>query len=271
MRLDMGTAWNGATAMIDANRDVLLVIAGVFFFLPTLALTLLVPGMQPPQNATEAQMEQFLATFWTDNGIWLLLYAVISYIGTLALLALLRDSSRPTVGEAIKAGAIAFLPYLGAQVLIGLVLVVVVGGLLGAIFASGVTALIVLGVTAALAVLAYVYTKTSLVAPVIAIERIFNPVKAIVRAWRLTSGNSVRLFLFYVLLFIAFIVIAIVLSMIIGLLTLALGEGHAAVIVSAIFNGLMGAVATVIFIAVIASVHRQFAGPSAEQVGTTFE
>ena len=41
MKFDMSAAWNEATRLMAANRDVLLIVAGVFFFLPYVAFMLI--------------------------------------------------------------------------------------------------------------------------------------------------------------------------------------------------------------------------------------
>ena len=43
MKLDLSAAWDGAMTMIRANREVVTVLAGVFFFLPNLAFSLFLP------------------------------------------------------------------------------------------------------------------------------------------------------------------------------------------------------------------------------------
>ena len=63
-KLDMGRAWNEAVALISANRDMVLIVAGVFFLLPNLMLSMLAPGAaQPPTmpEGTEANMDQVMA------------------------------------------------------------------------------------------------------------------------------------------------------------------------------------------------------------------
>ena len=43
MKLDLNAAWDHAVRLIAANREVMLVLAGVFFFLPYVLFLLLVP------------------------------------------------------------------------------------------------------------------------------------------------------------------------------------------------------------------------------------
>ena len=270
MKFDMSEAWREAMAMISANREVLLIVAGIFFLLPSLALMLSIGGFQEsmiadPENA-EAQLAELYAGWW-----WLFILVLLAeVVGYLALLALLRDSSRPTVGEALRTGLVGLLPAIGSYILLVLGLGLVLGLLIGAAYASGSGAVSAIAVILAVVVFVYVCVKVSLSGPVIAIDKVFNPVTVLTRSWKLTKGNSVRLFLFYLLLIIVYIVAAMVLGAVLGALTLALGPS-VALTANAIVSGLLSAVVTVVFVAVFAAVHRQLSGPSAAAVSQTFE
>jgi hypothetical protein len=116
----------------------------------------------------------------------------------------------------------------------------------------------------------YVYVKASLTAPVIAIEKIYNPLRVIGRSWRLTKGNSLRIFLFYLLLMVVYVVISMVLGLIGTVVLVTLGSS-AAELVNSIVSGILGAISAVVFVAVIAAIHRQLSGPSPAAVSATFE
>jgi len=117
--------------------------------------------------------------------------------------------------------------------------------------------------------LLYLFTKFMLVPPVFAIERVANPITALGRSWRLTKGNSVRLFFFVVLLAIALVVVGGVISMILGLI-FALAGKEIALVGNAIVSGLVNGTFYVIFLAVLAAMHRQLSGGSPEVIGETF-
>ena len=248
-------------------------VAGIFFFLPSLVMTLVMPDMAQfaaldPENleAISAEITQVYASWW-----WLIAIAfVLQLVGYLSLLALLRDDARPTVGEAIKTGFTGLLPAIGSYLLfsfgLGLALVLVVAPLA----ALGVGALAAIAMLVALVGAIYAMVKVSLSAPVIAIEKVFNPIAVLARSWRLTKGNSLRIFGFFVLIMIVYFVLSMVVGMVImGVLTL-LGDSLG-VIVNGVLSGLLGAFATVVFVAVLAAIHRQLAGPSAAAVSETFE
>ena len=275
MKLDMGRAWNDAMALLRGNQQVVLIVAGVFFFLPNLALMLLMPETMAQAETQVAGDADFGAAIETASvlygKIWwqLTVISTLSAVGMLGLLALLTDRARPTVGEALKTGVVCLLPYIGAQLLIGLafvtivLIVLVVGG------AAGAAAAAIVGLLAAVAAI-YLLTKFSLTIPVIVIDGVRNPVRALARSWSLTKGNSLRLFLFFLLLLLAFIVIAIVLGIAGAVVGFVAGEAGT-VFVSALINALTNMVGITLYLAVLAAVHRQLSGGSPQALSETFE
>ena len=275
MKFDMSAAWNEALRLISANRQGITIVAGVFFFLPYLAFMLLFMNQMNALEAAQASnpdpdaMGAAMMTFYGDVWWVILLFMVIQGIGMLGLLTLLTDRSRPTVGAALASGARLFLPYFGAQLLMGVVfgllLLVPIAVGAGASAAAGV----VLGIAAVIAFV-YLFVKFLLTPAVIAIERQANPISALSRSWQLTKGNSLRIFLFIFLLFVAVMIVGGVFSMILGLL-FALAGAEAAVIGQALVSGLVNAVFYVIFLGVIAAIYRQLAGTSGEALHETFD
>ncbi len=274
MKFDMSAAWRDATAMMTRNREVLLIIAGLFFFLPSVVLALFTGDTQAemesiaisdPELATQAAMAVYGQWWWL-----LVLISLASIVGYLALLALLRDHTRPTVGQAIRIGITGLLPAIGTYILLVIGLGLGIGILAAVAVGTGSTAIGALIVVIAAVLAIYVSVKLSLSGPVIAIDKVYNPIKVLTRSWRLTKGNSLRLFLFYLLLAIVYIVIAVILGMIVGALTLAVGTG-VGLTLNGILSGLISAAMSVVFVAVIAAAHRQLAGPSAAAVSETFE
>jgi len=276
IKLDMGKAWNDAVALLSANKDVVLIVAAVFFFLPNAIATLAMPqataeleamaaaNAEPDLQAMLDMMLAFYAEIW-----WILvLLAVFQAIGVLGLLALLTDTSRPTVGEALAFGAKALIPYIGAQLLGSFLIALVVGVLiaLGSLIAPAVGVLLgLVGFVIAI----YLYVKFSLVSPVIAIERKLNPFTVLRRSWDLTKGNSLRLFLFYLLLVVVLFVVTALASMLWAIFGI-MGE-QAGLFASAIGGALVTMASVAIFLAVLAAVHRQLSGGSSEAIRETFD
>lgn len=224
MKLDIGQAWNDAVALMLSNKDVLGIVAAVFFFLPTLALSILAPTTQVEAAAAGGQ-EQLLAAmleFLAENWLLFLIYMIASTVGSLTVFALLSKRQNLTVGEALKTGLATTLPYLVATLAIGMfagLLFVLIGVISTA--TSPVIGSLVGVVLAAFLVIAMI--RLLLIGPVMAAENMLNPVSAIQRSWQLVKGNTRRLFLFVILLAIAIFVVTSVLGIIFGLLGALLG------------------------------------------------
>jgi hypothetical protein len=271
MKFDSNLAWKQASSSIGANREVLLALSGVFFLLPSLAFALLLPQPAAAAGQSEAQQLAAMRSYLTGALPFFIPMALVQAAGTLAMLTLFTDKSRPTVGQAIRLGLAGILTYIAAQLVLA-VGIGVLGGValtLGAV--TGVPVVAVLAVAAVVLFAIYAWIKTSLVAPIVSVERERNPFAALRRSWRLTKGNSLRIGLFYALLFIAFFVVLGVIAMIVGLVLAALGGAEAVRIGDAIVSSTLGAVMTLYLVAVMAAVHRQLAGPSPEAVSAPFE
>lgn len=278
-KLDMGQAWTQATGLIGANRDTIGAIAGLFFFLPALALAFFAPDLvnppaagpsgSDPQVAFQAMMDQMTQAY-ADN--WPLFAAVTlaQFVGSLALLALLTDRARPTVREALMVGLTSLPSYLAAQILSALAVALLIAIPLGLISAAGSqVAVVVAGIVLVLIGL-YMFIKFTLIAPIIAIDGMRNPIKALRRSWQLTKGNSFRIAAFLLLLFFTIGIIAALVSGILGLVFSAFGPDIAAIglgVVNAVVNTGLG----VVFLVVIAAVYRQLAGQSPEGLAATFD
>lgn len=279
MRFDSNSAWREATASVSANRDVLAAIAGVFFLLPGLASVIFLSDFQAELMANlsnPASIERVMDGMTGTVLAFSLATFVLQSVGYLALLALLTDKSRPTVGEALKLAIRALPTVLGAALLFfgGYMAGVLVLGVAGAGLAkvSGLAAIAVVAVFALIVGVVYAMIRFSLILPVVVIEQTFNPVAALQRSWRLTKDNSLRLFAFYMLLLIVYFVIIMVVTMITMALAVALlGQGKLAMLVGGVVSGIVGAAASVLLTAILAAIHRQLAGPSPDALGKTFD
>lgn len=271
MKFDSNRAWKEASEAIAANRDVLFAIAGVFILIPTLAFSLLFPQPQPAAGADPDAIMAQMQAFYLSALPWLLPVAVVQGAGTMALLTLFTDRSRPTVGEAIRRGFASILPYLLAQLLLGIGVGVIGGVLLAVAALTGVNALVAVVLIAIGIGAIYAAVKTSLSSAVIAVEGERNPVSALRRSWQLTRGNSGRIAVFYLLVAIAFVVVMMVVMALVGMLLALLLDGETATAVSTVFSSFISTAMTVYFVGIIAAVHRQLAGPAADHVASTFE
>lgn len=271
MKLEMNRAWSQATSLIGANKDVVLIVAGVFFFVPYLALMIAMPdaaAMGADPTNTEAMFEQ-LGAAYADLWWALLLVTLLQAVGMLGLMALLTDHRRPTLGEALKIGARKTLSYIGAYLLFA----VVAGLLTVAVVAAGAAAgetVVALLVLVLVVLFVYAIVKFSLVPAVLVKEDVANPITALSRSWKMTKGNSLRLFFFYFLLFVVMFVLMMVLSIVVALVFGLMGS-EAMTFGSALLTSAINAGWITVFLAVVAAVHDQLGGTGRAQISETFE
>ena len=93
------------------------------------------------------------------------------------------------------------------------------------------------------------------------------------RAWCylvLVLISFLCLFFFYVLIFAAYIVIAMIFSSVFGVVAGLLGNGTGAALVLGLSNGLIGAAVAMLFSAIMVAMHRQLSGISATAIDQTF-
>ncbi|MEM9501413.1 MAG: glycerophosphoryl diester phosphodiesterase membrane domain-containing protein [Pseudomonadota bacterium] len=270
MKLNTGEAWADATSMISNNREPVLVLAGLFLFLPLMVLILALlgadidfgaSGSEPNPELIAEQINGVLVQYW-----WAILLVAIGQIcGVIALLGLLGDHRKPTVRDVIAAIPKLILTIIAAQI-IGTIVVQALP-LLAGLLPPAVGAVVNI---LALPVTIYLSVKLMLASAVVVIEKQLNPIKALKGSWELTKGNSFRIFLFFFLITIAAIVIGIVTFLILGLILAAIG-GQVQVIGSAVFISAVVAAYYAISYALQAAIYRQLSGPSNEAMAETFE
>ncbi|WP_296677851.1 hypothetical protein [Novosphingobium sp.] len=270
MKFDSNQAWKDASASVMANRDVLLALAGVFIALPALALAIFMPPPEPPSGATPEAALALMGEYYTHSWLALLGIALLQLLGTLTMLTLFTDRSRPTVGEAIKRGARGVLPVIAAQVIMALGLGLLVSVLMIAAIASGAALLKLAAGLLLVGAVAYVLVRTALVSPIVIVEDQRNPIMALNRSWQLTKGSTGKLAGFFAILLVAAVVIYIVLAAGIGLIVSLIASGSTEAAIKDLIASFLQAVLSVYSVAIIAACHRQLAGPSAEVEARTF-
>lgn len=270
MKLDIGEVWNEATRLVGANKEVLAALAGVFFLLPSFAFSLLLPAPQPQPGDSPERIYALVTDFYGDAAPWMLAMVLFQALGQLAAFALIARSGRITVGEALREGLNAMLPYIGTQLLFGFAMALVAAVIVAIGAGSGsVGAAILLGFVAVIALI-YVSLRLLMILPVIAIDRVRNPVQVFKRSWALTQGNAGPIFLFMLLVFAAFIVGALVVGMVAGLIAGLLGGARALELTGAATSSLLGAAFTVFIVAAVSAIHRRLSSGTPDEHANTF-
>ena len=271
MRIDSNRAWQDATAAVAAKRELLLALAGVFTVLPAFAFALLYPQPEPPAGAGPEALMGMMGEYYKGAMLPMLLAGIFQIIGVLAMLALFTDRSRPTVGEALRQALGGTLPVIVAQLLMGLGIGAVALLLMIPVGLSKSVGLGLLVGLALIALITFVWVRTSLVAPAVVVDGLRNPIAALVRSWTLTAGNGWRLLGFYLLLVVVFVIGLLVVTGVLGLVFGLVAGADGARIGSALVSSAASGVMQIYMVAVSASVHRQLAGVSPEATASTFE
>lgn len=284
MKFDMNRAWSDAVALFKGNREVIVVVAGVFFLLPDLAVTILFGDLlaraaqefaamvQLSQSSSELSFTAAMKNALMLGGA----IGLIKLFGISTLLGLLTDRGRPTLGQALAMAAKG-MPSLIAAILLfaaGYVL----GSFLLALIASPIQAALGTAVIGGIlsiffiAFLFYAMTRLSMTLPVIVLERVLNPVTAFAGSWKLTRGKAFALFGFYFLLSLAYLAIAWLLELILlpGLREL-LGGGGLGVTIVGLIGSFVEALVLSLFACLVASIYRQLADPAAPGLAGRFE
>lgn len=175
MTLDLGAIAGEAWAVARRDRAILVPLAAVFLFLPTLALLLFVPAPPTPPRAGQGNAETMLfidayRRWISDYGVHFLVTSIVAAFGGVSIMALYLDRGSATLGDAM-ARALVLLPrYLLASVM------VMVPAIIGLLM------LVVPGL--------YVLGRTMLVGPVLVAERPGSAVAAIVKALSLSHRRG---------------------------------------------------------------------------------
>lgn len=184
--LRLGSTTHQAWTLWRSARAVLWPLTGLFLFVPQYAVLLLVPDaprMEGEGAVAAANWAPAFEAWMSANAPLYLVAALLVQFGTLGTTAVLLAPRGATVGQGLARAGTLFFRYMLAVVLVTLPLAVPMVAILRA----------PLLMPFAMAALFYILARTATVGPVLVAERGTGAVQAIVRSWRLTQGNGVRL------------------------------------------------------------------------------
>lgn len=192
--LSLSQVWDDAGAALRASAPVLIPVAALFFFLPSLTVAYLMP--LPPEAAlTLADIEARLMPQ--------ALIAPLLWLGQLCIAALMVRPGAVTVREAVGKAMALFLPMVVMSVLTGFV---ALGGLL-------------------LFILPGIYLVGRLLTAMpILVAAGGGAIAALEAGWRQTAGNGLRIAMLLVLTYIVALVTVVIVGAIGGTLLLLIGK-----------------------------------------------
>jgi hypothetical protein len=238
MKFSYDAAWQDLSQLARAHADILLVITGVFLFLPMFAQALFIT---PPQvTQFDAVAMQVFIGYFRENFIPLFGVRLVTLIGAAVLLA----PDQPTVGSAIsRAGRLLPTLFL-ADILMQLMMV------------GGFIALIIPGL--------YLTARMAVTPAAIMSEQISNPVRAIGRSFALTQGLGWRIFGLLAIVTILVWIASAAFVAVVGIITQLLLPDEATKIASDLLSAAASTALTLAVTLLSAAIYRQILAIKAE-------
>lgn len=118
-KLDYRAVWTDARALLAADKDAIVAIAGFFIFLTAWISAFLVPPLMIDSMENANTAFATLSSYFETNWPILLPTMLVTVYGSLAIYVLLAGRPLAKVGDALAVAAALFAPYLLASVLVG--------------------------------------------------------------------------------------------------------------------------------------------------------
>lgn len=269
MKFSYNTVWDYALALLRAHLPLVAAIAGVFIFLPYLLVGYVLPV---PQGGGDprANMEAFI-TYMGMTWYWHLIAQIVAMLGILAILILVLDQTRPTVGSAISR-AVKLLPYylLASFIVgVGLALLYLLCALPFAALASqGGQIIAFVGSILALTLFVYLWCRTSLLAAVVGLESRM-PLDAIRKTLALTHRRGWAILGLYFLIVFAGSIALIAVELVIGSVFRLLLNTDLADFMSLLLSSALYTVLVTVLVVASAAIYRVLGG--SESTASLFE
>ncbi|MGH6780527.1 MAG: hypothetical protein ACREB5_00270 [Sphingomonadaceae bacterium] len=243
MPLSYGRTWDDMVALFRSHIELLLAIAGVFLFLPSLLTQLAVPDPQITGQGIEA-LQQYLAHYQTYMPTMFLL-SIPTALGQASILALVLDPARPTVGMAIQRGVSLLISFIALNMLVNLS---VMGGVLFFILPG-----------------IYLIGRTFAASPALVAEHRLNPLTGFRRGLEVTRGNGWRVFGILLIIILVGIILSAAITSVLGVAISLLASAETAIFASAFVSAVLDSFIALALVLLAAAIYRQL---SAVQVSS---
>lgn len=276
MKFDMNTCWSRGIELLQGNFSLLIVIAGVFVMLPTIAIYLLVPDLQmlSDPNIDRSVIEDRMAEIIGPILGVALISSLFQFVGQAAMIALMGEE-RPTVGQALGTG-FKTLPSLVAVLFIymvvffiGAMLITLPITLLAGV--SGIPAFAVLAMIPMLIFALWLLARMSMTMPALVLGGTLNPLKAIQTSFTLTKPHQWQVLLFWGVVYAVITIVSLLFNGVVGVVGAIVSTGTSAMLIAGISNGVTGAITGMIICALAVAMFGQLSGPSTQRIEETFD
>lgn len=235
-KLDYSSVWKETQAQLNAHREGVGAISGLFLFVPDWVSRLFAGQPDLEGASTPAEILAAFQTYYADNWPTLLPTGLLSFFGAVAIYVLLTRKDLTTIGSALGK-ALALLPFYFIVQLAG-----------GLITLAGFLALILPGFY-----LAGRLTPLGAVA-VAETERGFSG--SIARAWDLTRGNGWATFLLTLVVALVASLTAMIIGILVGLVTRLLAGSDGVPFIETGIDAALGAVIATLMVSLTVAIYR---------------
>lgn len=179
MRVTLAALLSDGWALFRRDADLLLRVAGLFLFLPTYALLLLVGPLPMPDQAiadTSARAQAWMTQLdaWvSDYGLGSVGAYAITYFGLALVFCLFLDPARPTVVQAARRAGLLFPRFILAMVVVSIPA------------GAGMYLLLLPGL--------WLMSRFMLAGPILFAEAPVGAIAAVGRSWRMTRPAQLSL------------------------------------------------------------------------------
>lgn len=222
MNLTLAGVLADAGALWRHERDLLLRLSSVFFFLPLLGIVLLLAGSDFGKGAEIEQFQEALLAFQRANIVPMLLSSAALDFGTFAVLNLFLQGGGRTLGEVLGMTLRRFLPFLAISIVIS------------TLFSLGLSLFLFPGL--------FIFARTWLAGPAYAAMPERGPIAAFREGWQRSSGMTWLLILAAgALAMVPALFVIVIAAGLVSVVGAALGAGQAAAIVGHLLIAAIGA------------------------------
>lgn len=280
--LDLGAVWAHGNALLRDNRQLIATLASAFVLLPNAAVQFALPAdalMEGPMKAlmdpatSEAMQQKAALALGEMMGPFFLLAGVsviIAHVGYAAIVALI-GGKRPTVGEALAQALRVIAPLVLAAIITFMALYLVLALVQLALSPLGPLAATFIGVILSVLAMFYVTARLALTLPVMVQEWQLNPIKALLRSWRLTAPHAGNVFGFWMLMAVAWFVTFLMQMAVAILLSSIPGPGPTATLIQGLIGGSFAMVWGATYCVMGVAMYARLKGADPQEIAADFE
>ncbi|NJS13975.1 MAG: hypothetical protein HC788_04355 [Sphingopyxis sp.] len=280
-KISISQAWAYATSFFsDQHPNHAIALIGVGVAVPTL-LNLLLGGAATMDPAALAAGTGSIAALGSTMFLIGILGFILQMGSYFASWRMGLTPGQESVGSALSYGLIAALPVL----LVTMAFIIVIGVIFALLFGGAILPVLMGGgtpsdsqVLGSLGMMVFVFplflvaalwlsARFSVMGPVMAANRTYNPLTGLAESWRMTAASQWKIMGYFVLIGIIIVIISTIFAMIFGISMLAGGEpGTGTMVAMSVMGAIIGIPLAYVYVGVPAGIYKAIGGGDSSDV-----